>query len=127
MRGSQDTCSVATWTNANDAEKPMTDGDEGTGQDKRPRASLLLVEDDDEIRASLEDVLSDFGYEVRAEPSADGSAPARDLRWATCSAYAGSLRTARRLSGSPVRAFRAPVVPSACEYRAPKRGLPVPW
>jgi two-component system, NtrC family, response regulator AtoC len=75
MLGSQDTCSVATWANPNDAESSMMDADEAIGQAKRPRASLLLVEDDDEIRASLADVLSDFGYEVRAESSADAALP----------------------------------------------------
>jgi two-component system, NtrC family, response regulator AtoC len=40
-----------------------------------PRPQLLLVEDDDEIRSSLQDILTDFGYSVRAEPSADAAIP----------------------------------------------------
>jgi DNA-binding NtrC family response regulator len=75
MRGSQDTCSVATWTTSDELVTSMTDADEATGQDQRPRASLLLVEDDDEIRASLQDILSDYGYAVRAEASADAALP----------------------------------------------------
>ena len=35
------------------------------------RPAILLVEDDDDIRASLQDLLSDLGYDVRGEPSAE--------------------------------------------------------
>jgi len=45
----------------------------GTARDQRP--TLLLVEDDDEIRSSLEDVLSELGYRVHAEPSAEAALP----------------------------------------------------
>jgi DNA-binding NtrC family response regulator len=50
-------------------------GQASSGPNVQPRASLLLVEDDDEIRSSLEDVLSDFGYAVRSEASADAALP----------------------------------------------------
>src|SRR6185295_8397881 len=91
MPGRPDTCSVATWVEANEPREPMTETKdsrepESPGQspmaaqgssapELRPRPSLLLIEDDDEIRSSLEDVLSDFGYAVRAEPSADAALP----------------------------------------------------
>jgi len=90
MPGSPDTCSVATWLEGNDPREPMTEtedavesnssGEAGAEQTElaqhaRPRASLLLVEDDDEIRSSLADLLSDFGYQVRAEASADAALP----------------------------------------------------
>jgi DNA-binding NtrC family response regulator len=45
--------------------------EERSGQAGAQRPAILLVEDDDDIRASLEDVLNDLGYEVRAEPSAE--------------------------------------------------------
>ncbi|HKO89832.1 MAG TPA: sigma-54 dependent transcriptional regulator [Polyangiaceae bacterium] len=50
----------------------MTDPtDERFEGERAHRPRLLLVEDDDDIRGSLEDVLNDLGYEVRAEPSAE--------------------------------------------------------
>jgi two-component system, NtrC family, response regulator AtoC len=75
MRASPDTCSVATRVQQDDPDTSMTDSNERPVEATQPRVSLLLVEDDDEIRASLEDVLTDFGYDVRAEPSADAALP----------------------------------------------------
>src|SRR4051794_28915989 len=91
MAGSPDICSVAAWVEANEPREPMTETKDSREPDRpgpsqaeghgssapalQPRASLLLVEDDDEIRSSLADVLSDFGYAVRAEPSADAALP----------------------------------------------------
>src|SRR5262245_13016196 len=75
MRASPDTCSVATCVEQDDPQHPMTDSNEHPVEARQPRVSLLLVEDDDEIRASLEDVLTDFGYDVRSEPSADAALP----------------------------------------------------
>jgi DNA-binding NtrC family response regulator len=45
----------------------------GTARDQRP--TILIVEDDDEIRSSLEDVLSELGYRAHAEPSAEAALP----------------------------------------------------
>jgi DNA-binding NtrC family response regulator len=75
MRASPDTCSVATRVQQDDPDNSMIDSNEVPVEAKQPRVSLLLVEDDDEIRASLEDVLTDFGYDVRSEPSADAALP----------------------------------------------------
>src|SRR6187549_3402427 len=72
MRGNPDTCSVATWARSNDPEGPMTEPkEERSVPAGAQRPAILLVEDDDDIRASLEDVLGDLGYDVRGEPSAE--------------------------------------------------------
>jgi DNA-binding NtrC family response regulator len=81
MLGNPDTCSVASAESRNDSEDSMTGSTNGVsdqeanGAVREQRASILIVEDDDEIRSSLEDALSQLGYQTRAEPSAEAALP----------------------------------------------------